>query len=98
MRLFGRQNKYEQNNVEINIVNENKPKTDYSINKESALINEKEFSRERAFPTGDRNKDLMILIGDAIDRWVELYHLQGIPRKAILSQVIGLMDAWNRDL
>ncbi len=98
MRLFGKSKINEQNDKKNGFVDENTSKTSYSPNEEDASINVSAYYQNRVLPTGDRNKDLMILIGDAIDKWVEMYHLQGMPRKAILNQVIGLMDAWNRDM
>lgn len=90
---------FEHTNLEI----------EYMPDKEMRLNNEKimgesgaETSMEelfyRKFPTGDKNADLIVLIVKAIDEWAKIYHLQGIPTKAVVGQALALMTTWHNNM
>lgn len=57
---------------------------------------------KKDFPSGNKSKDLMILIGNAIDEWQKLYHLEKMPKKIVLRQVMAILkqveEGWQNEL
>ena len=45
--------------------------------------------------TGDKARDLMILVGKAIDYWAKMYSLEDLPKHILFKQALGIMNAWN---
>lgn len=44
---------------------------------------------------GDMAKDLMKLVGQAIDKWASHYGMEKLPKKIIFKQALGIMNAWE---
>lgn len=46
-------------------------------------------------PTDDMARDLMMLVGEAIDCWAKMYKIEDLPKHLIFKQALGVMNAWN---
>lgn len=56
------------------------------------------YSDKYIFPSGNKSRDLMVLVGKAIDDWQRIYHLEKMPKKAILRQVVALLKKFEEDI
>lgn len=57
--------------------------------------NEENARREEKSEEGDMAKDLMALIGQAIDEWANQYHMQNLPNHIVFEQALAIMNAWD---
>lgn len=46
----------------------------------------------------DIAKNLMILIGKAIEEWARQYGMQNLPKDIIFNQALNILNAWNDTL
>lgn len=49
---------------------------------ESHIITEKD----------DMSKDLMVMVGNAIEQWSKKYHMENVPKKIIFKQALTIMN------
>lgn len=46
-------------------------------------------------PSGDKGKDLLILVIQAVDEWAKIYHLDNMPRYMLFDQALTLLNSWR---
>lgn len=64
-------------------------------NKSGSQIEQTKFINDTQNQENDDiAKDLMILIGNAIDEWAHRYEMEQLPRKIILGQALSIINAW----
>lgn len=90
-----------------NLFNSKKPSDDVAIvvddkhqissqkNEDESHLGESTDIDLKLEPTGDKARDLMILVGKAIDCWAKMYDLEDLPKHIIFKQALGIMNAWN---
>lgn len=89
-------NKRKGNNVEseVEYVSDQSNRADENTEKEILTGDMSDLK----FPTGDKSKDLMVLVGKALNEWKKMYNLQGMPTKIVFGQALALMTAWYKDM
>lgn len=66
------------------------------IEDNEVLYVEEPFCMKAADVSGNNMaNDLMILISEALDKWVELYELDNIPKRMVFQQALSIMNSLN---
>lgn len=42
--------------------------------------------------TDDMSKDLMVMVGNAIEQWSRKYHMENVPKKILFKQALTIMN------
>lgn len=93
IKNFFHSKKSSDDNVEI-IIDDKHQDSSHEIEDESNLDENTDIDL-KLDPTGDKARDLMILVGKAIDYWAKMYGLEDLPKHIIFKQALGIMNAWN---
>lgn len=71
--------------------------SEHEVPKDKLLIPRPSKSRAKSeFETSHKAKDLMILVGKAIDEWARIYDMQDLPNEFIFEQALAIMNSVNR--